>query len=60
MRKVLTNKDFLSTVEKLFFVSVGSVMFCFMLWKAPDQAQNIIYMAGLLLVGEKLKEKIGL
>jgi len=59
MRKVLTDKNFLSTVEKLFFVSVGSVMFCFMLWKAPDQAQNIINMAGLLFVGAKIKEKIG-
>ena len=61
MRTLLNNKHLVNTAAGTFKFVVASGMFCFMLWKVPEQAANIIAYAGaFLLGGSKLREKIGL
>jgi len=61
MRALLKNKHLVNTVAGAFKFIIASGMFCFMLWKVPEQAANIIAYAGaFILGGSKLREKIGL
>jgi len=61
MRALLKDKHFVKTVASVIKFTIACGMFCFILWKAPQQATSIVGYAGaFVLGGSKFKQQIGL
>jgi len=55
MRALLKNKDSRAWAERVICIICGSVLVGVMSWHAPDQVNNLIQLAGALLVFRGVK-----